>query len=1354
MKKELKNMLLKAILILPFVTIGFILSPLKVSATTLQSNPIYHIHTNAGVSSSDTQTGCYTNPTTAPVTELCHYVKEWDDAGNPSTYWTCSGCGEQIHEYPIGGSIYAPNGQSVGSWSASVRDCSYSSTGCHANPYDRDESGYKDFTYNKTTYNCPHDGENLGTVNLTRSGYTLTVSTTSTKMSLIAYSWTVPSGVTSSTTSSVTATANGTYRCVATVKDAYSGVTSTTTLQANITDCIAINSITKSTADWTTSLTININATNASSYSIDGTHYQTSNVFTITENGTYTAYAKNNYGNVATKNITITNIDKTAPTLSISVSGLTCTVSVQDNASLLKVVETHDSTPLSSTNVSGTSSSLTFSLVHGVYEYTVYDKAGNTETFSTAVYYIDETASLSHVHSNKGTSPCYTSNALSCSHDNESMGSMTLIKTCLNGTCTLSFDSSLTHASISSYAWSTSETSESIETTAVGTYICNVTYTDAYSSNQGIVTFTHTTVAKDYYKATVTGYSSVHNLLQDTTGFEELNSLTLTCTTSGETTIEYQWYANGVLIPNATSSTYIAFDYGTYYCMTTSQTGQIAQSNSLTAFVGKLHLEKYADGAYKLKLADYNVKPALTISYLWSGADNSLTTHLNGASPSDINGQTSNIVTITDYGTYTCAITLYDAYLDRTYTCSREIEVNDFDITAPKVETIQDLLYVESLDNVNDVFKEKENTTEPFVTAYKESTKLTLALSDNFSLEKLVSTGTNLNYTKNLSRGLTETVDITFTQNGVYTFSLFDTQGNIYNFSIEIKYLDNDNPVVATHTSTPDYTVKSASYTLQVASTDYSKMYYKWLRKDLLTNEIGVYKDWSDEAFVKVEKNGAYACLVADSVYYNDSETEPTPTKDYLSAGGHKHITPYNLNFNDPTLNYYYCDTIPPEVDYELRPTPKFVIVTILATDNQDKPEDLKYTCDKNIKQDKNIFYVTQNGTYKYTVTDTCGNSSSVSVYIDFDALTGNQSGIIKDLNITPLGTHVEYEGITYSNTGFIYEPVYKDFVDTNFILTKWNSKGQYKKILSYTVEDNSSDVLYSRYTKDETANTGQIEYQTKITTIGVDKVAPTLSIDVSNKIATITASDKLSGVGKIEVETMTTSSKDWDYVSYDDKRNLSVSYALPMELNTIYGIKIYDNVGNESMQYYVSTDGVLTGSISNLYVVIFVDGFGKQISEQYLIKGANAVAPDSPLKEGYTFVKWSCDFTNVKSNLLVYPVYKSNVTGLILDEKINYDKSLRTQLKDSAFMFSTGGTGELDESKVEIRTITDDVFVQDFADRNGDNGVKTIIDLSDAEAPKAYFKEYVYKYSGLSLLILLIIILVFKEWQERKRIN
>jgi hypothetical protein len=60
-------------------------------------------------------------------------------------------------------------------------------------------------------------------------------------------------------------------------------------------------------------------------------------------------------------------------------------------------------------------------------------------------------------------------------------------------------------------------------------------------------------------------------------------------------------------------------------------------------------------------------------------------------------------------------------------------------------------------------------------------------------------------------------------------------------------------------------------------------------------------------------------------------------------------------------------------------------------------------------------------------------------------------------------------------------------------------------------------------------------------------------------------------------------------------------------------------------------------------YTVTFVDYDGTVLSEQQVLEGASATAPDAPVREGYTFCGWDVDFTNIAGKLTVMAMYEIN---------------------------------------------------------------------------------------------------------------
>lgn len=68
-------------------------------------------------------------------------------------------------------------------------------------------------------------------------------------------------------------------------------------------------------------------------------------------------------------------------------------------------------------------------------------------------------------------------------------------------------------------------------------------------------------------------------------------------------------------------------------------------------------------------------------------------------------------------------------------------------------------------------------------------------------------------------------------------------------------------------------------------------------------------------------------------------------------------------------------------------------------------------------------------------------------------------------------------------------------------------------------------------------------------------------------------------------------------------------------------------------------------------YKVVFYDGDNNEFDVQYIEYSSSALSPEaSPTKEGYTFIKWDKDYTNITSDLDIYPVFSKTK----LDPKLN----------------------------------------------------------------------------------------------------
>ena len=164
-------------------------------------------------------------------------------------------------------------------------------------------------------------------------------------------------------------------------------------------------------SDWTNgNVTITVTATDSVSgvkriKKPDGNYVSSaSTTYTVTANGTYTFVLEDNVGNTRNYTVTINNIDKTAPTGSLSHSptnwvntDVKIHWSVADANSGVKQIKLPDGTIKTTATGDYTVSQ------NGTYTFIVYDVAGNTLTLQEKVTNIDKvapTGSLSHSPTN------------------------------------------------------------------------------------------------------------------------------------------------------------------------------------------------------------------------------------------------------------------------------------------------------------------------------------------------------------------------------------------------------------------------------------------------------------------------------------------------------------------------------------------------------------------------------------------------------------------------------------------------------------------------------------------------------------------------------------------------------------------------------------------------------------------------------------------------------------------------------------------------------------------------------------------------------------------------------------------
>ena len=71
-----------------------------------------------------------------------------------------------------------------------------------------------------------------------------------------------------------------------------------------------------------------------------------------------------------------------------------------------------------------------------------------------------------------------------------------------------------------------------------------------------------------------------------------------------------------------------------------------------------------------------------------------------------------------------------------------------------------------------------------------------------------------------------------------------------------------------------------------------------------------------------------------------------------------------------------------------------------------------------------------------------------------------------------------------------------------------------------------------------------------------------------------------------------------------------------------------------------ILTLNILTGCTKK-YTVTFKDYDGTLLKEEIVKKGDDAIAPNNPSREGYTFIGWNQDYTNIKKDIVVVAQYE-----------------------------------------------------------------------------------------------------------------
>lgn len=71
-------------------------------------------------------------------------------------------------------------------------------------------------------------------------------------------------------------------------------------------------------------------------------------------------------------------------------------------------------------------------------------------------------------------------------------------------------------------------------------------------------------------------------------------------------------------------------------------------------------------------------------------------------------------------------------------------------------------------------------------------------------------------------------------------------------------------------------------------------------------------------------------------------------------------------------------------------------------------------------------------------------------------------------------------------------------------------------------------------------------------------------------------------------------------------------------------------------------------------YTVVFTDENGKELSRQGVMEGKSPVLPAAPVKEGYEFVSWDVNLTNVHNDITAVPEYKKKTFTVVF---VDYER-------------------------------------------------------------------------------------------------
>ncbi len=822
----------------------------------------------------------------------------------------------------------------------------------------------------------------LSTTSVTNSSVTATIKMTD-NAALASYTLDGASAVTiSGTSKTITKTYSKNQTISLTVKDAAGNSYTATKDITNIDKTKPSATITLSPTSWTnSSVTATIKMTDnvgLKSYSLDGASAVTISGTSKTITKTYSANdtiditVTDTAGNSATVSKSFTNIDKTKPSATITLSptswtngSVTATIKMTDNAALAS----YTLDDASAVTISGTSKTVTKTYsANDTISLTVKDAAGNTYTTSKSITNIDK------------TKPSATITISSTSWTNGSV------------TATIKMTD---NAALASY---TLDGASAV--TISGT---SKTVTKTYSSNDTI-----SLTVKDAAGNTYTTSKSITNI--DKTKPSATITLSPTSWTNDSVTATIKMTDNAALASYTLDGASAVTISGT--SKTVTKTYSANDTISLT-------IKDAAGNTYTTSKSITNIdktKPSATItisSTSWTNGSVTATIKmtdnaalasytLDGASAVTISG-TSKTVTKTYSANDTISLTVKDA-AGNTYTTSKSI--TNIDKTKPSAT----------------ITISSTSWTNGSVTA-------TIKMTDNAALASYTLDGASA---VTIS-GTSKTVTKTYSANDTISLTVKDAAGNTYTTSKSITNIDKSAPVVSVSSETTSVsskiTVNASDAGAGLHETAYCYNTGNW------TNDNFLYVTDSSEVTIKVRD-------IAGNIYTTTYTPEEKPEINVA-------VEPQGWTCGDVT-------------------------VTVNGTGLT------KYSFDNGESwQNGNVLSVSENGNIIINVTDAFGNTVNVGNY-EIDVIDKVSPGI----------TDVNVSEITWT-----YKPVTVEITANDEIsgISEYSfDGGESWQAENVKIFDKNEDEVYPEYifvmVKDNAGNTAQWD---KISLVPKDTIVP-----------------------------------------------------------------------------------------------------------------------------------------------------------------------------------------------------------------------------------------------------------------------